>query len=37
MKPQTNRHGPLAILAALFRKIFRRKKKKPDSSIYPLR
>ncbi|TDV02000.1 hypothetical protein C7408_1458 [Paraburkholderia caballeronis] len=32
---QTRKRGPLAIIAALFRKLF--KKKKQESSIYPLR
>jgi len=36
MKPQTQKRGPLAIVAALLRKMFK-KKKKQESSIYPLR
>jgi hypothetical protein len=37
MKTQTKKTGPLAIIAALLRKLFGKKKKKPESSIYPLR
>lgn len=37
MKPQMQKTGPLAIIAMLFRKLFRKKKKKQESSIYPLR
>lgn len=37
MAPQTKKTSPLAIIAALFRKLFRKKKKKHESSIYPLR
>ncbi|MBB5461216.1 hypothetical protein OKW45_001031 [Paraburkholderia sp. WSM4175] len=37
MKQQTKKAGPLAIIAALFRKLFRKRKKKQESSIYPLR
>uniref|UniRef100_E1T9H4 Uncharacterized protein n=1 Tax=Burkholderia sp. (strain CCGE1003) TaxID=640512 RepID=E1T9H4_BURSG len=37
MKPQTKKAGALAIIAALFRKLFKKRKKKRESSIYPLR
>ncbi len=37
MQSQTKKAGPLAIIAALLRKLFGKKKKKPQSSIYPLR
>jgi hypothetical protein len=37
MKSQTKKTGSLAIIAALFRKLFGKKRKKKESSIYPLR